>query len=85
MIDEAAGSPSPVTAGTLLRHAREAQGLHIAALAAALKVPQRKLEALERDEYGALPDPSFTRALALSVCRSLKIDSAPVLALLPKT
>ena len=30
-----------------------------------------------------LPDAVFVRALAASVCRSLKIDSAPVLALLP--
>jgi cytoskeleton protein RodZ len=81
MVEEAA---SPVTAGGLLRKAREAQGLHIAALAAALKVPQRKLEALERDRFDELPDATFTRALAQTVCRALKIDAAPVLALLPR-
>ena len=36
-----------VSAGTLLRQAREAAGLHVASLAASLKVPVRKLEALE--------------------------------------
>ena len=71
------------TAGALLRQARQAQGLHIAALAAAMKVTQRKLEALEADRYNELPDATFTRALAQAVCRTLKVDAGPVLALLP--
>ena len=74
---------SPVTAGGLLRAAREKQGLHIAALAASIKVAPRKLDALEHDRYAELPDATFTRALAQTVCRSLKIDPQPVLALLP--
>jgi len=71
------------TAGALLRQARQAQGLHIAALAAAIKVVPRKLELLESDQYDQLPDATFTRALAHTVCRTLKIDPSPVLALLP--
>ena len=71
------------SAGAQLRAAREKRGLHIAALAAAMKVPQRKLEALEADRYDALPDLTFTRALAQSVCRALKIDAQPVLDRLP--
>lgn len=71
------------TAGGLLRQARQAQGLHIAALAAAIKVVPRKLELLEADQFDQLPDATFTRALAQTVCRTLKIDAAPVLALLP--
>lgn len=73
-----------VTAGAMLRRAREARGLHIAAFAAALKIPQRKVEALEADRYSDLPDAAFTRALAKSACRALKIDPVPVLALLPQ-
>jgi cytoskeleton protein RodZ len=68
----------------MLRAARERQGLHIAALAAAIKIPQRKLEALEADRFDELPDATFTRALAMTVCRALKIDAAPVLAQLPQ-
>lgn len=88
-MSEEAGSPSPTTppaatAGSLLKQARQAQGLHIAALAATMKVPQRKLEALEADRFDELPDATFTRALAQTVCRTLKIDPAPVLALLPR-
>lgn len=71
------------TAGTILRETRQAQGLHIAALAASIKVAQKKLEALEGDRFAELPDATFTRALAQTVCRALKIDPAPVLALLP--
>lgn len=73
-----------VTAGMLLRDAREAAGLQIAALAAALKVPVGKLEALEADDFSAFPDIVFVRALASSVCRILKIDPQPVLAMLPQ-
>lgn len=71
------------SAGALLRKAREKQGIHIAALAASIKVAPRKLEALEADRHDELPDATFTRALAQAVCRALKIDPAPVLALLP--
>jgi cytoskeleton protein RodZ len=79
----AAVPPKPNTAGGLIRQARQAQGLHIAALAAAIKVVPRKLELLESDQFDQLPDATFTRALAQTVCRSLKIDAAPILALLP--
>lgn len=75
--------PSP-SAGALLRQARESAGLHVAALAVAMKVPVKKLEALEADRYHDLPDTTFTRALAASVCRSLKIDAAPILERLPQ-
>lgn len=69
----------------MLRAAREKQGLHIAALAAAIKVSPRKLDALENDRWHELPDATFVRALAQTVCRSLKIEARPVLALLPIT
>jgi cytoskeleton protein RodZ len=75
---------APQGPGALLRRAREAQGMHIAALAAALKVPPAKLEALEHDRFDLLPDATFARALALAVCRALKLDPEPVLAQLPR-
>ena len=71
------------TAGGLLRAAREKQGLHIAALAASIKVAPRKLDALENNRWDELSGATFTRALAQSVCRALRIDATPVLALLP--
>lgn len=81
--DFAASMSAPSSAGAVLRRAREARGLHIAALAATLKVPQSKLEALEADRYQDLPDATFARALARSVCRVMKLDAAQVLILLP--
>ena len=54
-----APSSTPVTAGRLLREAREAAGLHIASLAVSLKVPVRKLELLEADRFDELPDAVF--------------------------
>jgi cytoskeleton protein RodZ len=59
--------------------------LHIAALAVLLKVPVKKLEALESDRLDLLPDAVFVRALASSVCRTLKIDATTILARLPQT
>ena len=79
------GTAQGVTAGALLRQAREAAGLHVSTLAANLKVPVRKLEALEEDRYDLLPDAVFARALASSVCRTLKVDPQPILERLPQT
>jgi cytoskeleton protein RodZ len=83
-MSEAAVVSGP-SAGALLRQAREAAGLHVAALAVSLKVPVRKLEALEDDRYDQLTDAVFARALASSVCRTLKVDPQPVLDRLPQT
>jgi cytoskeleton protein RodZ len=49
-----------------------------------LKVPERKLEALEADRYADLQSMTFVRALALSACRVMRADAAPVLAQLPQ-
>lgn len=78
-------SIAQTSGGAMLRKAREAAGLHIAALAVLLKVPVKKLEALETDRLDLLPDTVFVRALAASVCRTLKIDPAPILESLPHT
>lgn len=82
--DQSAQQGQPATyQPTGLREARESTGLHIAALAAALKVPVKKLEALEAGRYDELPDLTFARALASSACRHLKVDVAPILDLIP--
>lgn len=73
-----------VSAGQLLRQARINAGLHVAALAVTLKVPVKRLEALEEGNMALLPDILFARALASSVCRTLNIDAAPILDKLPK-
>ncbi len=66
-----------------LKQARERAGLHPVAMAAMLKVPVKRLEALEAGRFDELPDMTFARALALSVCRLLKVDPVPILATFP--
>lgn len=75
---------SLLSAGQMLKQARVNAGLHVAALAVTLKVPVKRLEALEDDNVALLPDVVFVRALASSVCRTLKVDPTPILEKLPK-
>ena len=82
--EEQVQTPVHATAGTMLRQAREAARIQLHTMAATLKVPQRKLEALEADDYDVFPDHVFMRALAMGMCRTLHIDAEPVLALLPQ-
>lgn len=82
--DDNAPAPRPQVAQQfLLRQARERVGMHMAAVAVTLKVPVATLEALEAGRYHELPDPTFVRALAKSVCKVLKVDPEPILASLP--
>ena len=73
-----------LTAGQLIRAARQKLGLHLAVLSVTLKVPVRQLEALEADQHDPSKGSVFIRALASSVCRQLQMDPVPVLALLPQ-
>jgi cytoskeleton protein RodZ len=73
-----------VTAGQMLRQARLDAGLHIAALAVSLRVPVKRIEALESGQMDLLPDMVFVRALTSSICQALKIDAQPILEKLPK-
>lgn len=94
MTEDSSPSSAPQPAATerpqtqppsqLLREAREAAGLPLASLSATLKVPVERLQALEEGRYQDLPNLTFARALASSVCRALKIDPAPVLQGLPQ-
>jgi cytoskeleton protein RodZ len=67
----------------MLREAREAKGLTANSLAASMKVSTKKIEAIETDCFELLPDMVFARALALSICRHLKIDADPILKQFP--
>jgi cytoskeleton protein RodZ len=83
--DETLVTPLLPTPGwELLRAAREDSGMPLEGLAAVLKVPVRKLEALEAGELNQGADLTFSRALAASVCRHLRIDPIPILAAWPK-
>jgi cytoskeleton protein RodZ len=83
-MQEQFASNSHVTAGQMLKKARLDAGLHIAALAVSLRVPVKRIEALENGQMDLLPDMVFVRALTSSICQALKIDPAPILEKLPK-
>jgi cytoskeleton protein RodZ len=74
----------PASAGGMIRAARQAQGIDLASLAAMLKIPLRRLDALENSRHDELQGPTFERALAQAACRVLKIDPKPVLGMLPQ-
>jgi len=76
-------TPTASTAGGLLKAARQSVGMHLAVLSVNLKVPVRQLEALEADQYPVDQSPVFARGLAASICRQLRVDPAPILALMP--
>jgi cytoskeleton protein RodZ len=71
------------TAGQLLRAERERHGLTIEQLSAVIKVAPAKIEALEGDRIDHLADANYTRALAQTICRALRMDASPVLKALP--
>ena len=84
MSDVSLGSAGGVSgAGALIRQVREAQSVSIDALASIIKVPVAKLEALEAEDWSFLPDANLNRALAMTVCRALKVEAAPIMALMP--
>lgn len=71
------------TAGAMLRRLRESAGVDAAVLAGAMKVSLPKLQALEADRLDQLPDLTFARGLASSICRAFGVDPAPVLERMP--
>lgn len=62
-----------LSVGQLIQKAREARGLTREALAKELKLPLRQLEAIERDDWVALP-PGRPRPLARQLATRLEVD-----------
>ncbi len=81
----ASSSAEQVSAGQMLKAARQKAGVDLSVLSQTLKVPVKQLEALESDDIDAAKGIVFFRGLAAAVCRHLQIDAAPVLALMPST
>jgi cytoskeleton protein RodZ len=84
---EQSGAPLSAAerAGALLRTSREAACFSLEALAAVVKVPVRKLEALEAGRLDALPESVYVRGMVVGICRVLHADPQAILALLPLT
>lgn len=69
-------------AGEQLRAARLQKGLSEADVAAALKVPVRYIEALDRGDLSCLPEQAFVRGYVRSYARMVGIDAEAMCALL---
>jgi len=64
--------------GQELAAAREARGLALADVAQQLKFGSRQLEALEQENFAALPGATFARGMVRSYARLLKLDPEPL-------
>lgn len=71
--------PTDVSVGRQLRQAREAAQLSRHEVAQALKFSPRQIEALEADDYGALPGATIVRGFVRSYARLLRIEADPLL------
>lgn len=74
--------PQPLP-GCFLREAREARNLTVFEVAQSLKFSARQIEALEADDYAALPPgATFQRGFVRGYAKLLKLDPLPLVAML---
>ncbi len=75
--------------GGALRAARIAQDLSTQAIAKQLRLGNAQIEALEQNEFSALPEPTIVKGFIRNYAKLLKIPAEPILAayaeLMPKT
>lgn len=64
------------SAGARLRRAREAAGMSVQAVVEATRIPQRHIEALENDDFAALPARAYVVGFARSYVRAVGADEA---------
>ena len=75
----ALGAESAASPGARLRRAREARGESVHEAAFAIKLSPRQIEALENDDFAALPGMAFVRGFARNYARYLGLDATPLL------
>ena len=68
------GGLFPQRVGERLRAARKAAGLDLNDIAGKTRVPMRHLEAIERNDYGALPSITYAIGFARSFARAIGAD-----------
>ena len=60
--------------GPFLKHARETQGLTLEQVASVTRIQRKYLQALEEEQFSALPEPVFTKGFVRTYARSLGMD-----------
>lgn len=74
-VNDLSTAVSGVSVGDQLRAAREAAKISLDEVAQALKFSPRQIEALEADDYAALPGVTIVRGFVRSYARLLKLDT----------
>lgn len=74
---QAAATPEPGP-GAALQEERRRQSLSLTDVARQLKLAPRQVEALERDDFAALPGPVFVRGFLRNYARLLGLDPEPM-------
>jgi len=67
------------TVGETLAAARRQQGITLTEAEVATRIRARRLEALEKDDWEALPNPAYVKGYIISYAKYLGIDPAPLL------
>lgn len=70
----------PMRAGERLRQAREQAGIDLAEVAARTRIPQRHLEAIEADDFAALPSTTYSVGFARAYARIVGADEVAIAA-----
>ncbi len=71
--------------GSMLREARERQGLSVGDVANQIKFAPRQIEALEADDFSATLETAFLRGFVRSYGKLLQLDVGTLFAALPET
>lgn len=66
--------------GAKLRRAREAKGMSLADVATATRIAQRQLDAIEREDYAALPGIPYAIGFARAYARAVDLDEVAIAA-----
>jgi cytoskeleton protein RodZ len=69
----------PDAPGSVLAQSRRARNLSIADVAERLKYAPRQIEALEADDHGRLPGPTFVRGMIRGYAKLLETDPTPLI------
>jgi cytoskeleton protein RodZ len=65
--------------GGALRIAREKQGLSLNDVTSRLKISNKQLEAIESDNFAALPEATIVKGFIRNYAKLLKLDAEPLL------
>src|SRR6478735_2390937 len=82
---ETGDGTAALTAGGMLRHARESAGWSIDMVSQQLKLAPRQVQALEADDYAQLPGRTFVRGFMRNYARLLRLDADALLSALPES